>query len=545
MGKPSQSGGEQWGTRIGVIMAVAGSAVGIGNYLRFPGLAMQHGGGAFMLPYFAALLILGIPLAWAEWTMGRHAGVRGFNSAPGIYSVIWPHWAAKYCGALALLIPLVIYMYYVLVESWCLSYAINYLTGDLVSGTGGRFDQLLAQVRAESATPLTEQQASSQAFSRFFGDLIGSGADGAALASGNSIWLLVLVIVFLLNFACIYRGLSRGIEKLCNIGMPVLFLLSFIVLFRVLALGTPDPAKPEQNLINGLGFMWNPHGEELWNPQTWLDAAGQIFFTLSVGFGIIINYASYLKPKDDIALSSLTANSMNEFSEVCHGGLITIPAAFIFLGALDPSVMSSTFHVGFVALPNVFDEMWGGRFFGFCWFFMLFIAAIAASVSMLQPCIAFLEEGLGLKRHASAAVLGLIAAIGCGFVLYFSKEALALDMFDFWVGTFLMFVLSMFQTVLYGWIFGIERGHEELHQGAQIRVPRFWQYVLKYVTPVYLLVIFVAFCYYNFGEKVARIRSSPVAFSSVAFILVVLGFLLLLVHIAGRRWQREGRLQIR
>jgi SNF family Na+-dependent transporter len=533
---------EQWGTRIGVIMAVAGSAVGIGNYLRFPGLVAQHGGGAFMIPYFAALLILGIPLSWAEWTMGRYGGIRGFNSAPGIYSVIWRRRAARYCGSVALLIPLIIYMYYVLIESWCLSYAINYITGDLMSGTGGRFDQIVGDVQREVGATASSQQITTQAFGQFFHELIGSTHDGAAFLEGNRRWIAVLAIVFLLNFVCIYRGLSRGIEKLCNIGMPVLFLLSFVVLFRVLSLGTPDPAKPDQNLINGLGFMWNPHLEPLKNPEAWLAAAGQIFFTLSVGFGIIINYASYLKPKDDDALSSLTAASMNEFSEVCHGGLITIPASFVFLGALAPQLMNSTFDMGFVALPNVFDAMWGGRVFGFMWFFMLFIADIAASVSMLQPCIAFLEEGLGLRRHASVAFLSLVAAFGCGFVLYFSKDSIALDTFDFWVGTFLMFLLALFQSVLYGWVLGIDRGNEELHRGAQFRVPYFVQYVLKYVTPLYLIAIFVLFCFYNIKGRAAAIIKQPVALSSICFILVLLMFLLLLTHIAGRRWEREGRL---
>lgn len=534
--------GEQWGTRIGVIMAVAGSAVGIGNYLRFPGLAAQHGGGAFMLPYFIALLLLGIPLAWAEWTMGRYGGIRGFNSAPGIFSVLWKNPLAKYCGAVAMLIPLIIYMYYVLIEAWCLIYAINYITGDLIGGTGGQFDQIAEQVRATSETTLSDQQVASKAFGEFFQYIIGGKEDGAAFQTGNLKWVAVLIIVFGMNFGCIYRGLSGGIEKLCNYGMPVLFLLSFAVLFRVLTLGTPDPAMPERNLINGLGFMWNPQLEPLKNPQAWLDAAGQIFFTLSVGFGIIINYASYLKPKDDLTLSSLSANAMNEFSEVCHGGLITIPATFIFLGVLNPEILNSSFAVGFVALPNVFNAMWGGQLFGFMWFFMLFIAAIAASVSMLQPSIAFLEEGLGLKRHASAAILGLIAALGTGFVMYFSKDSVALDTFDFWVGTLLIFMLAMFQTVMYGWVLGIEKGHEEMHQGASIRVPYFWQYVLKYVTPLYLLIVFVAFCYYNLSDKLKTVVENRVALASVGFMAVIFSFLLLLTNIAGNRWRREGRL---
>ena len=119
---------EQWGSRIGVIMAVAGSAVGLGNFLRFPGKAVENGGGAFMIPYFIALLLVGIPLCWAEWAMGRYGGRHGFNSAPGIFSVLWRHPFSKYLGALALLIPMTVYFYYIVVEAWCLGYAWNYLT---------------------------------------------------------------------------------------------------------------------------------------------------------------------------------------------------------------------------------------------------------------------------------------------------------------------------------------------------------------------------------------------------------------------------------
>ena len=221
--------------------------------------------------------------------------------------------------------------------------------------------------------------------------------------------------------------------------------------------------------------MWNPQFEKLGDFKTWLAASGQIFFSLSVGFGIIINYASYLRKNDDVVLSGLTSSSMNEFFEVVLGGLITIPAAFIFLGAAVGE--KGTFALGFESLPNVFALMPGpalvGQLFGFLWFFMLFIAAITSSVSMLQPVIAFLEEGFGLKRHASAAILGLITLLGCGFVLYFSKGLVALDTFDFWVGSVLLFVLALIQSLLYGWAFGIERGATEAHRGAHIRIPHF------------------------------------------------------------------------
>jgi NSS family neurotransmitter:Na+ symporter len=513
-------GKEQWGSQLGVILAVAGSAVGLGNFLRFPGQAAQNGGGAFMLPYFAALIFLGIPMCWAEWTMGRHGGSKGFNSAPGIFTTIWPNRLAPYFGTLALLIPLVIYMYYVLIEAWCLGYAYDYLVGN--------FNNI-------DPTPA--------AYSAYFDDFVGNKANGFIYEGGNNELVGILLFVFILNFVLIYRGISKGIEKFCNIAMPLMAVCAICVLIRVLTLGTPDPARPDNNLINGLGSMWNPNPEFLWKPDTWLAAAGQIFFSISAGFGIIINYASYLKKKDDVALSSLTAGSVNEFFEVCLGGLITLPAAFIFLGA--SATMMGTFGLGFNALPNVFAVMPGGRIFGFVWFFMLFLAAITSSLSMLQPVIAFFEEGLGLKRHASVTFLGLIAAFGTGFCLYFSKGMIALDTMDFWVGTFLIYVLAMFQTLLYGWCMGIEKGEEEMHHGAHLRVPKVVQYVLKYISPLYLFIVFGMFCWQSLGGRLKAIASDSVTLTASLFIGVVFVFLAVLTSIATRRWQREGKLPSR
>lgn len=531
---------EQWGTRIGVILAVAGSAVGLGNFLRFPGQAAQNGGGAFMLPYFISLLILGIPLCWVEWTMGRYGGIKGFNSAPGIYTVIWRNPLAKYFGAFALLIPLIIYMYYVLIEAWCLGYAINYLTGDLYPNTGGAVDQIVAELKMEPENAdVSTKELRSEAFGTMLGRFIGASENGAVFSSDGTRLLTILLCTFCFNFVLIYRGVSKGIETFCRVAMPVMVVLALIVLVRVLTLGTPNDELPDRNVLSGLGFMWNPQPEKLSDPKTWLAASGQIFFSLSVGFGIIVNYASYLKRDDDVVLSGLTSSSMNEFFEVCLGGLITLPAAFIFLGATAGE--QGTFGLGFVALPNVFAMMPGGRFFGFLWFFMLFIAAITSSVSMLQPVIAFFEEGLGLKRHAAAAFLGLVSALGCGFVLYFSKNTVALDTMDFWIGTAGIYVLAMFQAIIYGWVLGITEGEKQAHLGAHIRIPKFVQYMIKYVVPTYLIIIFIAFCVQNLPKQIESISQSTVAILSLLFMATVLAFLLVLTNIAGKRWEAEGR----
>lgn len=557
---------EQWSSRLGVILAVAGSAVGLGNFLRFPGQAAQYGGGAFMLAYFISFLLIGLPICWAEWTMGRHAGTRGFHSAPGVFHAVVRTRYGKYLGVIGVIIPVVIYMYYVVIESWCLGYAVNFLTGRMQFG----------------------QAADSQ---DFFGAFIGIKEDGIPLGLSFRHVGEFLIPVFLLNFVLIYRGIARGIEWFCRFAMPALLILAFVILIRVLTLGSPDAAQPEESVGNGLGFMWNPtkvllesrqDGEwvkerelvgpimineaeaiaqsssdfrvrrvgvigQLSNPQLWLAAAGQIFFSLSVGFGVILTYASYLSGKDDIVLSGLAATSANEFAEVGLGGLITLPAAFAFLGMAGVAGMG-TFALGFNVLPLVFAEMPFGAAFGFGFFFLLFLAAITSSLSMLQPGIAFLEESLGIARKQSVAILGLITALGCTFVVYFSKDLKALDTLDFWVGTFLIFILATIQIVVFAWVFGVKNGLREASMGAQFEIPAFFAPIMKYVCPLFLLSIFLLWVLVNvFGinfqggppEFSVYIRDlfiepQAVAWMSVGLVVVFAAFVVLLVARADR-----------
>jgi len=521
MGKPK----EAWATRLGVILAVAGSAVGLGNFLRFPGTAAQNGGGAFMIPYFCALIFVGIPVCWAEWAMGKYGGQFGFNSCPGVFGALGRRSIWRYFGVLGLLIPIVIYMYYVLIESWCLGYAWLYLTGSLNLGDD----------------PSRYVERCRDAFNSF----TGAGQDGLMMDGRIHVSVLVWVLVFGINFCLIYRGLSRGIETFCKFAMPLMALCAFAVLLRVLTLGTPNPALPDQNVLNGLGFMWNPKpvdgGGSWWTalakPQVWLSAAGQIFFSLSVGFGVIINYASYLKRDDDVVLAGLTASSTNEFFEVCLGGLITIPAAFVFLGIAGAQA-TGTFDLGFKTLPIVFVYMPWGNFFGFLFFFMLFLAAITSSLSMLQPAIAFLEEALDIGRRASVTLLGLITALGSLFVIYFSKDMAALGTLDDWVGTVLIVVLATVQVILFSWVFGVERGYAFMHQGAQLHVPRLFKFIIKYVTPAYLLIMLGMWCYRDLPGKVDVIRAQQVPFLAITLIVTMTIFLLVLIHLASRRWNR-------
>jgi neurotransmitter:Na+ symporter, NSS family len=565
---------ESWNSRLGVILAVSGSAVGLGNFLRFPGNAAQYGGGAFMLAYFIGFLLLGLPICWAEWTMGRRGGQFGFNSSPAILTILSRRRAMKFIGIIGVVIPVCIYMYYVYIEAWCLGYAVNFARGEMNFAT------------IEESTG-------------FWVAFIGAGADGSALHFGWTSVTGYLALCFVLNFALIYRGLSRGIELFCVYAMPALIVLAVIILVRVLTLGTPDPAYPDRTVENGLGFMWNPNKtylevrddasgdwtpvtgaeilgrnqmaaareriaaapadyrlrtvsflDQLLKPDLWLAAVGQIFFSLSVGFGIIVTYSSYMKREDDVVLSGLSATAANEFAEVGLGGLITLPAAVLFLGTTGLiGAGLGTFDLGFKVLPMVFASMPAGQLFGFLFFFLLFLAAVTSSLSMLQPGIAFLEESMGIGRKQSVAILGIITLLGSVFVVYFSKDAKALDTIDFWAGTFLIFILATIEIIVFSWIVGLKRGLQWAHEGAAIRIPDFFAFIMKWISPVVLLAIFAMWVLSNiFGisfrpgqpaEPSGYLKDlfyepNPVAWMSIVLILAVGLFSLVLMNSSPR-----------
>lgn len=515
---------QQWGSRLGLILAVAGSAVGLGNFLRFPGQAAANGGGAFMIPYFCALLFLGIPIGWAEWSMGRYGGRKGFHSAPAIMGVVGKGKVARYLGVIGVLIPLGVYFYYVLIESWCLGYCFKYLRGGLGIPDG---------------QPIAEQVRVSSEFYQRFTAQTGDG-DAFNFTAGLTSTLFVFwILTFVTNTWFLYRGLSKGIEAFCKWAMPAMAVCAVIVLVRVLTL-PPDPNNPEQSVINGLAYMWNPDMKALANPQTWMAAAGQIFFSLSVGFGVIINYASYLRKKDDVVLSGLTASATNEFFEVALGGLITIPAAFLFLGLSLSAAPGGTFGLGFQTLPVVFAHMPLGNFFGALWFFMLFLAAITSSLSMLQPTLAFIEEATGLSRKAAIAAVLLVAALGNIYVMYHSAGNVVLGTIDDWVGTFLIVVLAFVQVVCFSWIFGVQRGLDEAHHGAQLRIPGFIKPILLFVAPAYLLISIVTFSVSNLPDWIRALGANPAARNAIIFVgLVTLG-LVALVAVGEKRWRSAG-----
>jgi SNF family Na+-dependent transporter len=325
--------------------------------------------------------------------------------------------------------------------------------------------------------------------------------------------------------------------------MPLMAICAFIVLVRVLTLGTPDPTAPDQNVINGLGYMWNPDFSALTNFQTWLAAAGQIFFSISVGFGIILNYASYMRRKSDVALSALTSASTNELFEVGFGGMITLTASFVFLGlsGTAAAVATGSFGLGFQTLPVVFAHMGDfGRIIGALWFFMLFLAAITSSLSMYQPAVAFMMEALGWSRGKATTAMVIIGVIGSGMTLWYTQDGVFWSTLDFWVGTFLIFVMAGVQVIAFGWFFGMDRGWQQIHEGALIQLPRIIKPIIKYVAPLYLIIVFIGFSIQNLPASIRGVAASPPARLAVGLIGVIIVGMLIVVRMGEKRWRAAG-----
>lgn len=465
MERPSLRVRDLWGTRAGLILAMAGNAIGLGNFLRFPVQAAENGGGAFMIPYIIAFFIIGIPLMWTEWAMGRYGGARGHGTAPAIFNLLWKSPFAKIIGVFGLWIPLVVAIYYIYIESWTLGYSLHFLLGTspkLAPGTDSPSEYI-------------------ELFGNFLGSYIGAG--GSDILSPSVMAYIAFAATLLINFFILLKGISRGIERFAKIALPALFIMALILLVRVLTIKTPSG-----NAIEGLNFLWNPDFSALRSPGVWVAAAGQIFFTLSLGFGAIITYASYIKPDQDITLSGLTSATLNETAEVVLGGSIAIPAAVAFFGVAGAVsiAQSGAFSLGFVSLPAIFASMPAGQYLGFLWFFLLFFAGLTSSVAITQPVIAFFEDEFGLDRVKSVLItMGVI--ITSVLMVIFVNDTL--DEWDFWAGTIGIVIFGLLEVLIFMWAFGGENAWAEMNRKGIIRAPRIFYYVLRYITPLFMMIL--------------------------------------------------------
>jgi neurotransmitter:Na+ symporter, NSS family len=453
------SNNEAWGSRVGLILAMAGNAVGLGNFLRFPAQAIQNGGGSFIIPYLVCFLLMGIPLLFVEWSSGRFGGRHGHHSTPFILDTMDKRKFWKYIGVFGIFTNVAVAAYYCYLESWTLSYVWQSITGTF--------------------SDMNQEQVAG-----FFGDYV-------SLNSYEPIIFWVICLV--LNTWILSKGLSGGVEKAAKIGMPLLLIFGAYLAYEAITIkeGVNGAINPG---TAGLNFLWTPDFESIWSVKVWLAAAGQVFFTLSLGMGSIQCYASYLKKRDDVALNAMSAGWMNGFVEIVLGSSVLIPIAVGYLGVDQVMEMTKSggLGLGFMTLPYLFSQ-WGdivSVLAGIAWFGLLFFAGITSSLAMGTPLMGFLQDEFGWKRGNSAIAFGLIVfALGLPTVLFFNYGVF--DEYDYWAGTVSLVVFALFEIILFAWVFGMDKGWKEINMGADIKVPVIFKFIIKYITPLLLLFVFV------------------------------------------------------
>jgi SNF family Na+-dependent transporter len=455
---------EAWGSRIGLILAMAGNAVGLGNFLRFPVQAVQNGGGAFIIPYLVCFLLLGIPLLFVEWSIGRYGGRYGHHTTPFTMEKMGGRALWRYVGIFGIFSNIAIAAYYCYIESWTLSYTMH--------SAFGSFQGL-------------DQHGVADFFSNYLD--LSTTTTGIPYEA-----VLFFLLCMVLNTWILSRGIKGGVEKMAMIAMPMLIIFAIFLAIKAVTL-----KAGHENAVNdgwvGLNFLWTPHFDSLTNPKVWLAAAGQIFFTLSLGQGSVQCFASYVKKKDDIALNAMSAGWMNEWVEVVLGASIIIPISIGYLG-IDRVVELTGLGglgLGFRTMPYLFQQ-WGpllAALAGISFFGLLFFAGITSSLAMGTPILSFMQDEFNWSRRNSAMVFGAaVTLLGLPTVFFFQQGVL--DEYDYWAGTVSLVVFAMLEIILFSWVFGMKKGWKEITAGADIRVPGIYKFIIKWITPFILIIVF-------------------------------------------------------
>ena len=439
---------------------------------------------------------------WTEWAMGRYGGSAGHGTTPALFSMLSNSSISRYLGIFGLWIPLVVVTYYIYIESWTLGYSLHFLLGSSPKLAAG------ADTAKEYVAP----------FSTFLGEYTGAGGD---IFHPSSMAITAFAVTLVLNFLILFRGISKGIEIFAKIALPLLFIMALILFFRVLTLDTDNGSAAE-----GLNFLWNPDFKALINPGVWVAAAGQIFFTLSLGFGAIITYASYIKPTEDITLGGLTSASINGATE------IAIPAAVVFFGVAGAVSIahSGAFNLGFISLPAIFASMPAGQYFGFLWFFLLFFAGLTSSVALMQPVITFFQDEYGLSHSKSVLITIGIVVVSVVMVIFVNQTV---DEWDFWAGTIGIVLFGFIEVIMFMWVFGGENAWRELNRNELIKLPRLFYYILRYVTPVFLFIIMIWWGIELLPEELEK--TSWTIWLSRAYLVMLFIMFAVLVKFSGKR----------
>lgn len=442
----NNNGRAQFSSKFAVVVAAAGSAVGLGNIWRFPYELGSNGGFAFLLVYLLFVFLLGMPVMLSELVIGR----RSQTNASGAFRVLKPgsHWSLV--GLLGVITAFVILSFYFVVAGWSLEYVFQALAN-----------------RFEGQTP----NDLSQAFTDFSTD-----------AFRPLLWTVVFVF---LTSAVVLAGVQKGIEKISKILMPVLFLIILILCVRSLTL---------PNANEGLKFLFKPDFTKI-NSSVVLSALGQAFFSLSVGMSCLITYGSYVSKKNNLVHTAFEVTALDTLVSILAAVAI-FPAVFSL--GIDPAQGP---ELVFITLPNVFTQIPGGYVWAVLFFLLLAVAALTSTISLLEVITAYVTEEFKLKR--TTVVLSSIVILV--FCATFSSLSLGVwsdlqlfgmslfDFFDYLSSKILLPVGGLLISVFLGWFYPRKETLDELSNGGKLSVPLFniYFFLLRYIVPVAIALIFI------------------------------------------------------
>ncbi len=434
-----------FGSRLGFVLAAAGSAVGLGNIWRFPYLAAKYGGGIFLLVYLIFTVTFGFALMITEISIGRRTG----KSVIGAYSSINKKFAPL--GWLAAAIPTIILPYYCVIGGWVLKYLSVFITGN--GGTA-----------ADDGT--------------FFSNFIGSSASPT----------LFFVIYIALTAIVVMLGVEKGIENVSKIMMPIL-------LFLILGIGIYTLTLP--GAMDGLIYYIKPDISKF-SIKTVIAAMGQLFYSMSLAMGIMITYGSYMRKEDKIE-NSVRQIEVFDTAVAFLSGLIIVPSVFVFSGG-----NSETLNAGpklmFITLPNVFKSMAGGQIIGTVFFILVALAALTSSISLMETVVSIIQERFNLKRMTSCIIvvissflIGLISVFGYSIWSDFTLFKMQmLDFFDFVSNNIMMPIVALITCILIGFVAKTKYVEEEVETNAKFKSKKLYRVMIKYVCPVCMLIILLS-----------------------------------------------------
>ncbi|MDA3129673.1 sodium-dependent transporter [Aliibacillus thermotolerans] len=437
---------EQWGTRAGFILATLGSAVGLGNIWRFPAVAYENGGGAFFIPYLFALLTAGIPLLIMEFTIGHK--YRG--SAPLSFSRM--NKKAEWIGWWGVFVAFVISTYYSVIIAWSISYSIYAFNLSWGEDTEGfLFNEYLQISDAEG--------------------IVGGLVPGVVIP---------LIIVWVIALGILFKGVQRGIELANRIFIPTLVIIFLIIVIRALTL---------PGAFDGLQAFFQPDFSAITSGEVWIAAYGQIFFSLSIAFAIMITYSSYLSKKSDITNNAFITGFGNSSFELLAG--IGVFAALGFMagqaGVAIEDVVAGGVGLAFVVFPQIINQFPAlNGLFGFLFFASLVLAGLSSLISISETYVRGLSDKFGISRSTSVAIGGGLAAVIS--LIYATNGGLYfLDAADYFINQFGVALIGLVEVVAIAWFMrklNVLRDHANTTSG--IRIGFFWKFSLSIITPLVL-----------------------------------------------------------